>query len=436
MPIFYAFLGYHPDMPVLYPVLAYIWHALFVFLGATLAFVFKKYKYLAYLLILVVAFLCRDVISLPWLNIQKATIYSFEGGEMLVYMALEAGELTYFAYMLFVSTFISGIFGVFYSKKQPLEFIGKSNTFLFCNIFAISALYYMVSGILETYKYSGVVFAAYMTGFAVSYFIVRNFAYIDREIGVYGETGAYSVSGAKRVYPYYFSVLSFVTILPVFAGIFLIPLLINSFGSAIRFAMGKVLSALLKTKGEGQGEEAPVFDFQPIEYTIPEFRDSSDKMFVYYILVAVFFAIILTLIVVFRKKIISGIKNIILLLKSKMRLENHDAVFVINEEIITKAKKEKKAKSSYKNYLKKAKKIKDLREAFLFSYSYIFWNTIKKDEELNIGATPNELAEKYESTSGPAELYQNIKYGQKPADNREILKGMTVAAESFMQKFL
>ena len=106
----------------------------------------------------------------------------------------------------------------------------------------------------------------------------------------------------------------------------------------------------------------------------------------------------------------------------------------IHEEIITKAAKE--SKPSCKNYLKKAKKIKDLRTAFLFAYSYVFWGAIKKDAELKPGATPNELAEKYADTKEPADLYSNIVYGQKRAESPETLKQMTAAAESFMRQFL
>ncbi|MCL2160075.1 MAG: hypothetical protein FWH48_11770, partial [Oscillospiraceae bacterium] len=57
----YPFLGFHPDMPVLFPMLAYFWHTLFVLLGAVFAAVFKKYRYFAYPLVVIIAFLCRNI---------------------------------------------------------------------------------------------------------------------------------------------------------------------------------------------------------------------------------------------------------------------------------------------------------------------------------------------------------------------------------------
>ena len=432
-PIFYAFLGYHPDMPALFPVLVYFWHMLFVFLGTTLAFLIKKYKYTAYILILVISFFCRNIITIPWFNFQKAVLISVESGETIVtMMKIESRELIYYTYVLFVSTLISGACGVFYSKKEPLDFLSKDNTFLFCNILAISAVYYIFGGILETDKNSGLVFTIYLTGFAVSYFIVRNFAYINREIEVYGKTSAYNISGTGRIYSYYFSITTLLAVVPVFFGIILIPFVINTIKSIADFVVNRFLTAVLNS--EGQTGEVPISaDIPANNFTgMLDEQQTGDKMLAYYIIIAAVATIILVLIIIFRKKIIAAIKR----LMAKVQSDSYRPGMVIEEEIITKAKKEKKSKSSYNNYLKKAKKIKDLRMKFLFAYSYIFWGTIKKDGELAINATPNELAEKYAETKAPSKLYQNIIYGQQPAESPEMLKQMTASAESFMREFL
>ena len=414
-PVFYAFLGYRPDMPLFFA-LVYLWHALFVFLGVALAFVFKKYKYLAYILILAIAFLCRDAVSVLEPDSQRS-----------------AAELIYFAYVLFASSAVSGACGVFYSRKEPLDFLSKNNTFLFCNIFAISALYYIFGGILETDKNAGFVFAFFLTGFAASYFIVRNFAYIDREIGIYGKMGAYNISGTNRVYAYYFSVLAILSIVPVFVGVVLVPFILNTLGSAAGYIMARLLKAVLGSEVESQVLEEPVLD--PYG-SMGVSQGAGDKMLAYYILVVAVLTIVLVLIVIFRKNIIKAIKELILFLKTRMTPDDHARGVVIERETITQTAREKKEKPSYRNYLKKAKKIKDLQAKFLFAYRYVFWNTVKKDKDLKISATPSELAEKYSDTKNPANLYSNIIYGQKPAESGEMLIETTAEAEVFIQKFL
>lgn len=427
-PLFYSLLGYHPDMPVLFPVLVYIWHALFVFFGATLAFALKKYRYLAYAIIPVAAFFCRHIVSAPWLNFQKAVLTITEEGFEVVKMApLEEWETVYYSYVVFISTFIAGFGGIFYSRKPPLDFVQRGNTFWFCNIFAISAIYYMFAGILDIDKNAGVVFVIYMTGFAVGYFIVRSFAYINREIDVYGEMGAYNISGTERVYAYYFSVLGFVTVVPVFLGIIVIPFLIDTIGAAVNFILSWFIKAILA--GEPPEPKNLVELVLDPEANLPDTQGSEDNMIAYYILVLAVFIIF----IIFRKKIMAAIKDLISFLKTKM--EGNSGGLVINEEVITKAAKEKKSKASYRDYLKKAKKIKDLRAAFLFAYSYIFWNTIKKDGELKQNSTPGEFAEKYSGAKNPSDLYCNMIYGQKPAETGEILTEMTAEAESFIREY-
>jgi hypothetical protein len=269
-----------------------------------------------------------------------------------------------------------------------------------------------------------------MTGFAVSYFIVRNFAYINREIDVYGKMGAFNITGTKRVYSYYFSTLTLFAVVPVFVGIVLIPFLINMLGAGASFILGSFVKALLSAKpSESKLLKEPILEFMT---GMPEPQASDGNMFAYYILAAAVVIIILALIIIFRKKIINAIKN----LMAKIAPEVPGSDMVINEEVITKAAKEKKPKLSYKDYFKKAKKIKDLREAFLFSYRYIFWGTIKKDSELKQSVTPFELAQKYSDTKNPGDLYCDIVYGQKPAENREMLIEMLTSAESFLREFL
>jgi len=165
------------------------------------------------------------------------------------------------------------------------------------------------------------------------------------------------------------------------------------------------------------------------EYIYPEqakIIDVND----YWIAVLIF----LIILIAFRKYIKELILYIIDFFKTKLNITGYNKG-IINQETITEIKKNKKSKSSYKNYLKQVKKIKNLRQKFLFAYNYIFWNTIKKDEDLKESATPNEVSEKYHETQSFADLYQDLKYGNKTEDNTGI-ESEIEKAENYLKNIL
>ena len=432
-PLFYSILGYHPDIPA-FPLIVYLWYAIFIFFGATIAVVLDKYKYLAYPIIFGIAFLCKNIITLPGFNFQQTMLLDFteSGEEILIIAPLTSEQIIYYTYVFFITMAIAGIIGISYSKKSAFDLGNKQNTIFFFYVLVISSIYYSISGIMDIDKNAGIIFAAYLTGFFISYFIVWNYAIINREVSLYSEKGAYNTSGLNRIYRYYFSSLGLTTVIPVFVAIIIVPFIVKIVGIIANFIMACFFGLILLYEPPEAPTTAPDLPVDVIHPDTPV-QNPAGNMLLYYILVIIASIIILTLIIVYRKKI----KEFILFLLTKMALPDNDKNKIINQEIITEAKKEKKSKLSYKNYLKTAKKITGLRERFLFAYNYIFWGVIKKDEKLKESATPFEVAENYGETLDPAKLYQDLKYGQKPEEEikTDDLKNMTNKAESFMQKY-
>ncbi|MCL1859905.1 MAG: hypothetical protein FWF92_11820 [Oscillospiraceae bacterium] len=431
-PIFYAFLGYHPDMPVLFPLFVYLWHTLFIFLGATIAFILNKFKYLAYPVIIGIAFLCKNIIALPVFFQQALMDFNESSGEVIGILSITPDQIMYYTYILLITASISGFIGIIYSKKTAFDLTGGDSLFFFMIVYIISAMFYIFSGITDIDKNAGNVFAFCLTGFFVSYFIVLNYARINRELEIYGEKGAYNSSGINRIYKYYFSAIIITAVVPVFVAIVIVPFIIYILEIIINFIIAGLFALLLLQRNKGEKPPDPEFPADVINPLLVE-KDPAPP-FIYYISILAFLIMIVILIIVFRK----SIKEFILFLFTRMTSPDYDRNKIINYEIITEAKKDKKSKPSYKDYLKKSKKIKSVLERFLFVYNYIFWSVIKKDENLKESATPCEVAEIYEETSSPAGLYQDLKYGQKSEEyiKPEILKNMTDESESFLQKLL
>ena len=432
-PLFYTFFGFHPEIPF-FSFLVYLWHTLFIFIAMSLAVILKKYKYIAYILIIGLAFLCKNIVFWPGFNFEKVLLDLSAEGEAYFTMPLEPEEIMAYSYMLFVTSGIAGIFGVYYSSKTAFEFVNKRNTLLYTNIYIIIGGWYIISGIMGVDKNAAGVFAVNFIGFIVSYFIVHNFAQINREVSVYGEAGAYSVSGTKRIYLYYFSMLILSSVVPIIVGIFVIPFIVNILEVTIRFIIACIIGVFNLFPEPENAPKEVVLD--PSHVNPLDQQQPADDMLIYYIIVAVFFVIVITLTVIFRKQIIKAIKDLIVFLKSKINLMDYDKNQIISQEIITEAKKEKNPKSKYKDYLKQAGRFTNLRERFLFAYNYIFWKIIKHDENLKESATPNEVAEAYQETENPSELYQSFKYGLKDFEDTETLKNATEETETFIQKFL
>ena len=430
-PLFYTFLGYHPDSPW-FPWFVYLYHAIFIFFGAALAAVFKKYKYLAYPVIFGVAFLCKNIISLSVFNFQQAVIVIDEfGEEFFINIPLEPENIMYYTYILMLTASISGFIGVFYSKKSAFDMVSRNSTFFYFYSLVIISGFYFFSGIMEIDKSSGNIFAVYLTGFVVSYFIVYNYALINREISVYAERGVYNTSGLNRIYGYYFSALTLTAVIPVFIAVFLVPFIVNILEVVINFIVAFFLWLISLSKASSKKPPDPDLPAAPVNPIYAEKSPDSNLMIICILILA---GIFLITVIIFGKQI----KEFILSLFAKMNPQDSKNNKIINQEIITEVKREKKSKPSYKDYLKKSKRIMGLRERFLFAYNYIFWTVIKKDEKLKSSATPYEVAEIYEETLSPAGLYQDIKYGKKFAETNdpEFWKIKINEAENFLYNFL
>jgi len=76
-PLFYTFLGYHPEVKF-FRLLVYLWYALFIYLGMTFANVLGKYKNLAYPIIIILAFLCKNIMELPALGVMQNEIFTLD----------------------------------------------------------------------------------------------------------------------------------------------------------------------------------------------------------------------------------------------------------------------------------------------------------------------------------------------------------------------
>lgn len=441
-PLFYSLLGYHSEIKF-FKLLIYLWYAFFIYLGMTLVLVLKKYKNLAYPIIAGIAFICKNILELPILGIKK-NILSIANPTMREVFVLDEiitgemsiDELQYLAIVVFVSTFLAGCVGVIYARQSSLEFVNRHNTFIFVNVSVLSSIYYLTSGILDVDKNAIYMFIFYLVCLAVSYFLVRNFAHLNRQLDLYAERGAYNVSGTKRIYAYYFTSTLAMSAIPFIFCFLVVPFVVYGIGyifSAVAYRLASQIGAIfMKLLGDEVSN-----DIIQDPYAIQdrsEYIDASrfDELMIYYIFLVVF----LILIFVFRKHIKRFILEAIEYFKVRFKLESQDGAVIINQETITQLEKIKKSKSSYKDYLKKSKKILGLRERFLFAYNYIFWSTVKSDEDLKESSTPNEVAEKYEEMQNLAELYQDIKYGKKSEENNKILANMIEKAELFLRRFL
>jgi len=431
-PLFYTFFGYHPEIRF-FKFLFYLWFAFFIYLGMTLTIVLGKYKNIAYPVIMAVAFILKNIMMFPGLGVAQNLVYSLnpnsfeEDYEMMTGVPMNPDVYLYLAVVVFTTSLIAGVVGALYAKKSALEFVNRGSTLTFVYITIGSGVYFYMSGIWEIDKQAISMYITYLVCLAISYFLVRNFAYLNRQLEVYAERGAYNISGTKKIYAYYFlSLLVMMAALPllVLVGFVFVPPAVN----AISFIVPWLLWLLMQIPSPFHKKiELPPADHVNEVVLAKKPPVESDELMIYYILLGIFLLILFF----FRKQIKELISLIIEYFKTKFG-KSDNGMNIINQETITEIKKVKKTKTSYKDYLKKAKKIKNLREKFLFAYNYIFWGIIKKDAELKKSATPNEVAGKYNETQEIAKLYQNLKYGQKSEESGEVLTDMTVKAESFI----
>ena len=430
-PFFYSLLGYHPEMPV-FPFLVYLWFAVFLYLGMTVTFVLPKHKYLPYPIVAFLAFLCRNIITLPALNFQKTII---DGDIGYITVPLEHDDIMYYTMILFIATLLIGFAGIYYSKKTALEFVKRGNTGLFITL-------WIIAGIFSIDK---TVSVFYIVAFAVFYFIVRNFASLNRRIEIYGERGAYNATGTRKIYAYYFITLLTVSVLPIIFFIIVVPFIAKFLGYIINFIISLITDGEKKPlSAHPQPTGTPNI---PSDTTVQGYMSprGGHELLVYNILLIAFLVIALILIIISRKHIVKLIKAIIEFFKMKMGLKDLDKNNIINNETIVKITKDKKLAMQYKSYLKKARKIRVLQKRYAFAYNCVFWNIIRLEDDLKESFTPEEVvanirndadkSAKYSEVGNLTYPYENIKYGDvKERDDK--LKNMIDTAELLLKKIL
>ena len=429
-PIFYPLFGYQPNPAFGFYI--YFWYALFIYLGMTVAFILKKYKYLAYPVIIVFAFLARSAAALPALDLQ--TVYMFEGefGETYyINIPVTADELAYIMLILFITSAIAGCFSAAYTKKPAVDFMQRGNTFLFLHLAVFGGLWH------GSVVYTGL--------FAASYFIVRNFILISRELEVYGEKGAYNTSGIRRIVAYYFCMTVLLTIFPLIISIITVPFIVRHISALIGAALLAVgrhiadyerILPVLAEAGlpEGGGSGA-----------MPEF--DGGRQLNYVLVYNIMLAAALLILFMFRKAIWGQLK----LLFDKENRPEHEKNMVINQEVTAELPKKKKGRAAYKNYLKKSRRITDTGKRFLFAYNCLFWELVRSSK-LRESLTPQELAaiaereggvfdahgkpdDKYGAFSDITGLYEDIKYGHILRSDG-FIKEMTVKTEVLLKRAL
>ncbi|MDR1753667.1 MAG: hypothetical protein LBR74_02030, partial [Eubacterium sp.] len=308
---------------------------------------------------------------------------------------------------------------------------------------ALGGVWYLISGIVQTDENAAALYAVYLGLLAASYFIARNFGMINREIEVYGENGAYNVSGIRRIYAYYFAVTAVFSVVPVILCFIIVPFIVTHIGSFI-YAVLRFLWKLIESierKPNNLTEQELEAEVLPMAVREPH----DEEFIIYYILLAAVFA----LIILFRKPIWRQIKEWIQLLMSKMNVSDFEKNRIINQEIISELPKESKQRSSYRNYLKKSRRIHDISKRFLFAYNYLFWRLvkdkkaeIKSDITLKESLTPEELSnilnsgEIYKDLPDITAVYEDIKYGRITGQDESLLIEMTEKTEFMLKEVL
>jgi len=438
-PVFYPFLNYKPNPDLIFlnsafPFLVYLFYAFFIYFAMCIALIFKKYKLLAYPIIITAAFFARYIAALPALDFHRMHVFADEFGEAyFIHVPISTGEfseLSYLMMILFITAAIAGCFTAAYTKKNATDFMRRGNTFLFLHLAVLGGLFHGN--------------AIYLSLFAATYFIARNFILINRELEIYSEKGAYNTSGVRRIVAYYFYMTALFMVVPVIICAVIVPFIVER----IRLLISAILRIIINAVVE---YERDLPDLEEVE--LPEaMQDSSFlrenvneqlDMIVYYILFVIFIIIIF----IFRKWFLKIFKELIALLRTKIKLGEYDKNKVINQEIITELPKEKikKGRAAYKNYLKKLHAIPDMSQRFLFAYNCLHWELVKKDAELKESLTPHELTAvvagrdnsgaPYQELSNVKDLYEDIKYG-RIAQNHDLLRDMTARAELLLKQVL
>ena len=427
-PFFSLFIAYrpHPDsfLFTAFPFIIYLWYALFVYSGMTLAVIFKRYKFLPYVIIAAAAFLARYTARLPALNLQRVLMFTdeFSDEPLLTYAPVSEYELSYLMLVLLITTAAAGFFSTVYSQRTALE-LTKTDDMKIDDI-----VFFMSLAFIGALMHGSVIYLGF---FAASYFIARNFILINRELEVYGDRGIYSVSGIRRIFAYYFTTTILFTLMPVIICVIIVPVIFTALIAFASRALIAIVRAILNYERGMPDLEHPEPLYEDDNLAAVGGSDYYMGGSDYYI---VFFVILLLLLfLIFRKAIWRTIKNLFAKWDPPVRAEAENEI--ISAEIITEVPKEKtnKGKKAYKNYLKESRGITDIRKRFLFAYNRLHWELVKS-KKLPRNITPHELSEiemeiKMEivDLSGITNCYEDIKYGDtnKYEEALEALRDIT-----------
>jgi len=424
-PIFYPLLNYRPNpelafINLAFPLIIYFWYAIFIYFSMALALVLKKYKYIAYPIIIASAFFSRFAAMLPSLDLHMAYMFADEFRELYyIYMPVGADELAYFMFILFITSAVAGCFSAAYTKKTALDFLKRGNTFLFLHISVLGGLFH--GSII------------YLVLFAASYFMARNFILINRELEIYGAKGAYNTSGVNRIILYYFSVTLALAIAPLIISLIVMPVIISGVAALADLIFRAGVNLILdyeRNLPDISAAELPVVG--EAELMLERVRGQLDELLVYNILLA----LALLLLIIFRKAIWRMLKELSAMIKTKISLPEAGANKIINFEIISELPKPKikKGKAAYKNYIKKSRGITEADARFLFIYSCLHLEIIKRDD-LKSSLTPSELAAQHNNLADVKDVYEDLKYGQLECGD-ELISDVTEQAERILKQVL
>ena len=416
-PIFYPLLAYRPGLALInraFPIIIYLWYAFFIYFGMLVILILRKYRYLAYPIIVGAAFFARYAAALPALDFQR--VYFAEGE--LIYVPLTADELAYFMLVLFITSALAGCMSAVYARKTALDFMKRGNAFLFLNLALLGGL-----------LHGSVI---YLGMFAATYFIARNYILINRELEVYGEKGAYNTSGVRRVILYYFCMTALFSVAPLVISAAIVPSVIDSLSALGRAAarlVANLIVAYERDLPDLHGGELPYRDNGEL---LPELLAPGqlDDVLVYNIMLIA----ALTVLVLLRKPIFKAIKELAVLFISRIKIAEREQNKIINQEIITELPKNKRGRAAYRGYLKKSRAIADASQRFLLAYSRLHWELVG-DSGLKAGCTPRELAATCADISHAADLYEAIKYGQAERSD-ELVRGILEQTELMLKRVL
>jgi len=420
-PIFHFALPYQPNENVVFfssafGLLVYIWYALFMYFGMAVGLSIKKRRWLSYPIIIAAAWFTRFLAAHPALDLQATHISADVFGEYIIYIPISDGERAIYLLIVFATSALAGCFASEYARKDAHEVMRRGNLILFANIAILGGIF-LHGNILYTVL------------FAVSYFIMRNFCLIQRELDVYNETGKVKVSGVRRVIAYYFGSTFLFAVMPVIVGVIIIPMLWEHISRlAVRVFMW-LLNVIMDYERDlptVEHPDLPYGDAPPLAQ-IPGGEAGGFPPEFYLAILAVLAVIAL----IFLYPAIKEFWR-----KKDAVLSDRSKGDIISEEVIQELQKDEKGRAAYRGYMKNARKIGDIRNRFLYIYNCLHWEIVKK-ENLSKSSTPLNISQEaeFKEISDIALMYSDMKYGDIEKDNA-LLNDMTKKTEILLRRVL